>query len=64
MERAPEMYAQSQVVFNLVDGWGDRLTQMGLARTMDLPRIKNPQRLDGRLGTQLLRAIYPYWRSA
>ena len=64
MERAPEMYAQSQVVFNLVDGWGDRITQMGLERTMDLPRIKNPERLDGRLGTQLLRAIYPYWRSA
>ena len=63
MERAPETFAQSQVVFNLVDGWGDRLTQMGLARTMDLPRIKNPERLDGRLGTQLLRAIYPYWRS-
>ena len=64
MQRAPETYAQSQVVFNLVDGWGDRLTQMGLARTMDLPRIKNPERLDGRLGSQLLRAIYPYWRSA
>ena len=64
MERAPENFARSQVVFNLVDGWGDRLTQMGLARTMDLPRIKNPERLDGRLGTQLLRAVYPYWRSA
>lgn len=64
MERAPETFARSQVVFNLVDGWGDRLTQMGLARTMDLPRIKNPERLDGRLGTQLLRAVYPYWRSA
>jgi hypothetical protein len=64
MERAPEMYSQSQVVFNLVDGWGDRLTQMGLARTMDLPRVKNPERLDGRLGTQLLRAVYPYWKSA
>lgn len=63
MERAPETFAQSQVVFNLVDGWGDRLTQMGLARTMDLPRIKNPERLDGRLGTQLLRAVYPYWKS-
>jgi hypothetical protein len=37
---------------------------MGLERTMDLPRIKNPERLDGRLGTQLLRAIYPYWRNA
>jgi len=64
MDRAPETFARSQVVFNLVDGWGDRLTQMGLARTMDLPRIKNPERLDGRLGTQLLRAVYPYWRSA
>lgn len=64
MDRAPENFARSQVVFNLVDGWGDRLTQMGLARTMDLPRIKNPERLDGRLGTQLLRAVYPYWRSA
>jgi hypothetical protein len=61
MERAPETYAHSQVIFNLVDGWGDRLTQMGLVRAMDLPRIKNPERLDGRLGTQVLRAIYPYW---
>lgn len=64
MQRAPEMYSHSQVVFNLVDGWEDRLTQVGLERAMDLPRIKNPERFDGRLGTQLLRAVYPYWRSA
>jgi hypothetical protein len=63
MQRVPEMYAQSQVVFNLVDGWGDRLTQMGLARALDLPRIKNPERLDGRLGVQVLKTIYPYWRN-
>ena len=63
MQRTPDLYPHSQVVFNLVDGWGDRLTQMGLERTMDLPRIKNPERLDGRLGTHVLRAIYPYWRS-
>ncbi|CAG0947576.1 hypothetical protein ANRL1_04288 [Anaerolineae bacterium] len=61
MLRVPEMYAQSQVVFNLVDGWGDRLTQMGLERALDLPRIKNPERLDGRLGAQVLKTIYPYW---
>jgi hypothetical protein len=64
MQRTPDLYPQPQVIFNLVEGWGDRLTQMGLERTMDLPRIKNPERFDGRLGTQLLRAIYPYWRSA
>ena len=63
MLSAPEMYARPQVVFNLVDGWGDRLTQMGLERTMDLPRIKNPERFDGRLGTHVLKALYPYWRS-
>ena len=63
MLNAPEMYARPQVVFNLVDGWGDRLTQMGLERAMDLPRIKNPERFDGRLGTQVLKAVYPYWRS-
>ena len=63
MQRVPEMYAQPQVVFNMVDGWGDRLTQLGLERALDLPRIKNPEHFDGRLGTQLLRAIYPYWRS-
>ncbi len=63
MLRVPEMYAQSQVIFNLVDGWGDRLTQMGLERALDLPRIKNPERLDGRLGTQVLKTIYPYWRN-
>ena len=63
MLSAPELYARPQVIFNLVDGWGDRLTQMGLERTMDLQRIKNPERLDGRLGTQVLKAIYPYWRS-
>ena len=61
MQRTPEIYAHSQVIFNLVDGWGDRLTQMGLERALDLPRIKNPERLDGRLGTQLLKTIYPYW---
>ncbi len=64
MQRTPDLYPHSQVVFNLVEGWGDRLTQMGLERTMDLPRIKNPERLDGRLGAHLLRAIYPYWRNA
>ena len=64
MQRMPDVYRHSQVVFNLVEGWGDRLTQMGLERTMDLPRIKNPERLDGRLGMQLLKAVYPYWRSA
>jgi len=63
MLRVPEMYAQSQVIFNLVDGWGDRLTQMGLERALDLPRIKNPERLDGRLGAQVLKTIYPYWRN-
>ena len=63
MQRTPEIYAHSQVIFNLVDGWGDRLTQMGLERALDLPRIKNPERLDGRLGMQLLKAIYPYWRT-
>jgi hypothetical protein len=64
MQRRPDIYQHPQVVFNLVEGWGDRLTQMGLERVMDLPRIKNPERLDGRLGSQVLRAIYPYWRSA
>ncbi len=64
MQRTPDVYRHSQVVFNLVEGWGDRLTQMGLERTMDLPRIKNPERLDGRLGMHLLKAVYPYWRSA
>jgi hypothetical protein len=63
MQRVPETYAQPQVVFNMVDGWGDRLTQLGLERALDLPRIKNPERFDGRLGAQLLRTIYPYWRS-
>jgi len=63
MQRTPDLYSHSQVVFNMVDGWGDRLTQFGLERAMDLPRIKNPERYDGRLGAQLLRAIYPYWRS-
>ena len=63
MERTPEMYAQPQVIFNLVDGWSDRLTQMGLERALDLPRIKNPERIEGRLGTRLLKTIYPYWRS-
>ncbi len=63
MARTPDLYAHPQVVFNLVEGWGDRLTQLGLERTMDLPRIKNPERLDGILGAQLLKAIYPYWRS-
>jgi hypothetical protein len=63
MQRSPELYRHSQVVFNMVDGWGDRLTQLGLERSMDLPRVKNPERLDGRLGAQLLKAIYPYWRS-
>ncbi len=62
MQRRPDIFQHPQVVFNLVEGWGDRLTQMGLERTMDLPRIKNPERLDGRLGTHMLRAIYPYWR--
>ncbi len=61
MVRLPDVYPHSQVVFNLVDGWSDRLTQLGLERTMDLPRIKNPERFDGRLGTNLLKAIYPYW---
>lgn len=61
MQRTPDLYPRPQVICNLVEGWGDRLTQMGLERAMDLPRIKYPERLDGRLGTQLLRAIYPYW---
>lgn len=61
MQRSPDLYAHPQVIFNLVEGWGDWLTQLGLERAMDLPRIKNPERFDGRLGTQLLRAIYPYW---
>ncbi len=64
MDRMPDSYAHSQVVFNLVDGWGDRLTQLGLERTMDLPRVKNPEKLDGRLGMQLLNAVYPYWSQA
>jgi hypothetical protein len=64
MERTPDLYHHSQIVFNMVDGWGDRLTQLGLDRLMDLPRVKNPERLDGRLGTQLLNAIYPYWSQA
>ncbi len=64
MQRAPDVYSDSQVVFNMVDGWGDRLTQFGLERTLDLPRIKNPERLDGRLGMHLLQAIYPYWSQA
>jgi hypothetical protein len=63
MERTPDLYPRPQVIFNLGEGWGDRLTQMGLERAMDLPRIKQPERFDGRLGTQLLRAIYPYWQS-
>ena len=61
MAGRPDVYPHSQVVFNLVEGWGDRLTQLGLERTMDLPRIKNPERLDGRLGALILKAIYPYW---
>ncbi len=64
MDHMPDSYAHSQVVFNLVDGWGDRLTQLGLERTMDLPRLKNPEKLDGRLGMQLLNAVYPYWSQA
>lgn len=64
MQRTPDIYAQPQVVFNLVDGWGDRLTQMGLDRALDLSRIKNPERIDGRLGAQLLKAIYSYWSQA
>jgi len=62
MQRTPDLYPHPQVIFNLVEGWGDRLTQLGLERALDLPRIKNPERFDGRLGAQLLRAIYPYWR--
>lgn len=63
MAKSPERYQRPQTIFNLVDGWGDRLTQAGLPRAMDLPRIKNPERLDGRLGARLLRAVYPYWRA-
>lgn len=63
MQRTPDLYPHPQVIFNLVEGWGDRLTQMGLERALDLPRIKQPERFDGRLGAQLLRAIYPYWKS-
>lgn len=61
MARTPDLYPHSQVVFNLVEGWGDRLTQLGLERRMDLPRVKYPERLEGRLGSMLLKAIYPYW---
>lgn len=64
MARAPDLYTRPQVVFNLVEGWGDRLTQLGLNRTMDLPRIKTPERLEGKLGDLLLKAIYPYWSNA
>jgi hypothetical protein len=39
------------------------LTQLGLPRALDLPRVKEPERFDGRLGNQVMRAIYPYWRS-
>lgn len=62
MAQASDLYAQHQIVFNMVDGWRDRLTQMGLSRALDLPRIKEPERFDGRLGNPLIRAIYPYWR--
>ena len=61
MVRTPDLYPHAQVVFNLVEGWGDRLTQLGLDRTMDLPRLKHPERFEGRLGARLLKAIYPYW---
>jgi hypothetical protein len=61
MTRTPDLYPHAQVVFNLVEGWGDRLTQLGLERTMDLPRLKYPERFEGRLGAMLLKAIYPYW---
>ncbi len=64
MQRTPDIHKESKVIFNLVDGWGDRLTQMGLERALDLPRLKNPERLDGRLGTPLLKTIYPYWSQA
>ncbi len=61
MLRMPDVYPHAQVVFNMVEGWGDRLTQLGLERTMDLPKVKNPERLEGILGGMLLKAIYPYW---
>ena len=61
MRKAPELYRDPQVIFNMVDGWSDRLTQLGLQRTMDLSRVKEPERFDGRLGGHLLKAVYPYW---
>ncbi len=64
MRQAPELYRNAQVIFNMVDGWSDRLTQLGLERAMDLPRIKEPERLDGRLGGLVLKAIYSYWSSS
>jgi hypothetical protein len=63
MIQASDLYTHPQVIFNMVDGWRDRLTQLGLPRTLDLPRVKEPERFDGRLGNQVMRAIYPYWRS-
>jgi len=62
MAQATDLYARHQVVFNMVDGWRDRLTQMGLRRALDLPRVKDPERFTGLLGRQLMRVIYPYWK--
>ncbi len=53
----------ARVVFNMVDGWGDRLTQLGLKRALDLPRLREQDRLSGRLGRELLKLIYPGWRN-
>lgn len=52
----------AKIIFNMVDGWRDRLVQTGLARALDLPRVRDPERLEGRLGTSILRLIYPYWQ--
>ena len=59
--RLKEKIPEARVVFNLVDGANDRLAQVGLARALDLPRLREIH-FDGALAKRVLPLIYPGWK--